>query len=410
MKRYLLILIVAVFLVGICTVYALQNFESVAPTEPTKPIYTPGFLTEGEHTFYQTETGEMHIGWLELDSAQYYFDAAGVMQIGWFDLNNARYYFGEDGVMQTGWLELEGIRYYFGKNGKMHIGWLEQDDLRYYFDQTGTMRTGWLLLGEHRYYLDETGIVRTGWLQEDGNTYYLDANGEVCRGKMEIDGVTHYFTSTGMEVIVANPWNFLPEDYTVDLVTAENGYKVDRSCLQDLLKMLSDCRKAGYNAQITSAYRTHATQVRLFNNQVQKYLNLGYSEEAARKEAATAVAVPGTSEHEMGLAVDLVDASYWVLDEKQENTPAQKWLMAHCWEYGFILRYPNGKSESTGIIYEPWHYRYVGKDYAKAIHESGLCLEEWLEQRNTLQAVENAVNAQLEELRRRAFVMLWHRK
>ena len=112
----------------------------------------------------------------------------------------------------------------------------------------------------------------------------------------------------------------------------------------------------------------------------------------------------------MGWAVDIVDASYQVLNEKQATMPAQMWLMEHSWEYGFILRYPTNKSHVTGIIYEPWHYRYVGRDHAKAIYESGLCLEEWLEQRETLQAVENAVNAQLEETRRRAFVMLWNRQ
>ena len=80
-----------------------------------------------------------------------------------------------------------------------------------------------------------------------------------------------------------------------------------------------------------------------------------------------------------GLAVDLVDASYQVLDEAQASTPAQQWLMAHCWEYGFILRYPAEKQDITGIIYEPWHYRYVGRDHAQAIRQSGQCLEEFLQ-------------------------------
>lgn len=98
-----------------------------------------------------------------------------------------------------------------------------------------------------------------------------------------------------------------------------------------------------------------------------------------QKQAATEVAVPGTSEHQLGLAVDLVDASYQVLDEAQASTPAQQWLVAHCWEYGFILRYPAEKQDITGIIYEPWHYRYVGRDHAQAIRQSGQCLEEFLQ-------------------------------
>lgn len=99
----------------------------------------------------------------------------------------------------------------------------------------------------------------------------------------------------------------------------------------------------------------------------------------AQKQAATEVAVPGTSEHQLGLAVDLVDASYQVLDEAQASTPAQQWLMEHCWEYGFILRYPAEKQDITGIIYEPWHYRYVGRDHAQSIRQSGQCLEEFLQ-------------------------------
>ena len=122
------------------------------------------------------------------------------------------------------------------------------------------------------------------------------------------------------------------------------------------------------------------------------------------------MAPPDTSEHQLGLAVDLVDASYQTLDSRQADTPAQKWLMAHSWEYGFILRYPTDKSDVTGIIYEPWHYRYVGRDYARQICESGLCLEEWLDKRQEARAVESAIAAGLEDARRRAYRALWHQK
>lgn len=104
---------------------------------------------------------------------------------------------------------------------------------------------------------------------------------------------------------------------------------------------------------------------------------MGYSEEGAREEAARWVARPGTSEHETGLAVDIVDKGYQILDRKQEQTPVQQWLMEHCVRYGFILRYPTDKSELTGIGYEPWHYRYVGPEAAAAIMEQGICLEEY---------------------------------
>ena len=209
---------------------------------------------------------------------------------------------------------------------------------------------------------------------------------------------------------LVNPWNTLPEGWTVDLVSVGGGHKVDKTCYDDLTAMLEACKTAGFRPVVRSSYRTQATQKQLYENKVRQWKGYGYSETEARKKAATIVAPPGTSEHQLGWAVDIVDASYQVLNEKQATMPAQIWLMEHSWEYGFILRYPVNKSEITGIIYEPWHYRYVGREHAKAIYESGLCLEEWLEARETLQAVENAVSAQMEELRRKAFVMLWNRK
>ena len=89
------------------------------------------------------------------------------------------------------------------------------------------------------------------------------------------------------------------------------------------------------------------------------------------------VAIPGTSEHQLGLALDIIDDSNRTLDRSQENTQTQQWLMAHSWEYGWILRYPNGKTDLTGIIYEPWHYRYVGKEIAAELHSLDMCLEEY---------------------------------
>ena len=95
-------------------------------------------------------------------------------------------------------------------------------------------------------------------------------------------------------------------------------------------------------------------------------------------KAAKEVAVPGTSEHQLGLAVDIIDTNNWNLDESQESMPTQQWLIANSWRYGFILRYPNGTTNITGIIYEPWHYRYVGCQVAKEIYERGITLEEYL--------------------------------
>ena len=180
------------------------------------------------------------------------------------------------------------------------------------------------------------------------------------------------------KLVLVNPWNPLPENYTVQTVTLQNGLQVDERCYPDLQAMMDACRADGLTPVICSAYRTQEVQESLYQQEVGRYLDKGYDQDAAEAEAGKSVAVPGTSEHQLGLAVDIVDIDHQLLDESQENTEVQKWLMAHSWEYGFILRYPTGKSEITGIIYEPWHYRYVGRDDAKQIHALGVCLEEYL--------------------------------
>ena len=177
---------------------------------------------------------------------------------------------------------------------------------------------------------------------------------------------------------LVNPWNELPEDWQVDLVTLSNGLQIDRRCYDALQEMMDACREAGYEPLICSAYRTQETQQSLFNNKVAKLEAGGKSHDEAVQEAGTVVAVPGTSEHQLGLAVDVVDVNNQNLTEEQEKTPTQKWLMANSWRYGFIHRYPNSKSDITGIIYEPWHYRYVGKDAAQEIFNKGITLEEYL--------------------------------
>ena len=189
-------------------------------------------------------------------------------------------------------------------------------------------------------------------------------------------------TPAGVEewqMLLVNGDNPLPEDFTVELAPLENGMKADKRICADLTAMLKDCRAAGLKPKICSAYRDTATQTRLHKNKIARLRAAGFGREEAEREAARWVAAPGTSEHQIGLALDLVSESYQILDEKQAETPEQQWLMAHSWEYGFILRYPTDKSEITDIGYEPWHYRYVGRPLAAAIYESGLCLEEYLE-------------------------------
>lgn len=177
---------------------------------------------------------------------------------------------------------------------------------------------------------------------------------------------------------LVNPWNPLSDDWTVDLVTLDDGHRVDSRCYEAYMEMINACKAAGYSPVNCSGYRTQETQQSLYDNKVQRLISSGMSEDEAKTEAAKAVAIPGTSEHQLGLAVDLVDANMQDLTSAQESTETQKWLMANSWRYGFIHRYPNGKTDITGIIYEPWHYRYVGKDAAQEIFNRDITLEEYL--------------------------------
>ena len=190
---------------------------------------------------------------------------------------------------------------------------------------------------------------------------------------------TTYARQDEWNLVLVNPWNSLPEGFTVETTSLLNGESVDSRCYSALKQMLDDCQaKSGGIPIVCSSYRPHDKQVRLFKEQVAKNMKEGMTREEAEKEAGTVVAVPGTSENEIGLAVDICDSENQLLDESQANTDTQKWLMANCWDYGFILRYPVSKSEITGIIYEPWHYRYVGVEAAKEIQARGVCLEEYL--------------------------------
>ena len=184
-------------------------------------------------------------------------------------------------------------------------------------------------------------------------------------------------------LLLVNPWNPVPEDYTVEVIpVGEWQIGEDQSiatlCDDALLRMIADCQEAGYRPYICSSYRTQAMQEALFYNKLVRVLSMGYSWDDAPDIAAQSVALPGTSEHQLGLAADIIDSEYTYLDEGQERTGTQHWLMENSWRYGFILRYPNGTTDITGIIYEPWHYRYVGERFAKDIYEKGVTLEEYV--------------------------------
>lgn len=179
-------------------------------------------------------------------------------------------------------------------------------------------------------------------------------------------------------LILVNRTHPLPDDFEVELKSIGGGHKIDARAYDDYQAMVQAARKDGVYVYVTSSYRTMDKQISLHEAKIEEGVMMGYSYAKAKERAAEVVAVPGTSEHQAGLALDFVSAEYRRLDEKQEDTKGFQWLKENCYDYGFILRYPNGKTEETGIIYEPWHFRYVGKKAAEEIKVSGQTLEEYL--------------------------------
>lgn len=180
-------------------------------------------------------------------------------------------------------------------------------------------------------------------------------------------------------LVLVNPWNQISAEVNPEFTIIEGMQMVDSRCAADLEDMLRACRAAGHSPVVVSSYRDWSQQEQMYEEKVSELILQGLDRETAEADAKSHAAAPGYSEHQLGLAVDIVDEEYTELDERQGDTATQQWLMENCWQYGFILRYPQGKSEITGVEYEPWHYRYVGHSAAEQIHELNITLEEYVD-------------------------------
>jgi len=357
-------------------------------------------------TYFFTSDGIMHTGWLETEGKTYYFGGNGTMVVGWLWLEEGRYYL-RDGALLTGWHEIDGSTYYFDTNGIAALGFAEIGGNRYYFDdgimtsgeyildgntylfrEDGTMYTGWQELDDNRlrYFLPDgplaigwqevdglyrcfgdDGLLLTGWQQFGEYRYYLQNDGTISTGPNWIDGELHYFTPHGIEVVLVNALNPIPDWYKLDPVNVVDYHDVDRLCYDALNRMLSDCTAAGIEYTFNSADRTLEEQTAIMEYRTREHMETyGLEFIEARDKAMETVAIPGTSEHHLGLAVDLL------------GEDAVAWLTEHCWDYGFIVRYTKEKESITGIVDEPWHFRYVGTEVSLDMKDSGLCLEEYL--------------------------------
>lgn len=187
------------------------------------------------------------------------------------------------------------------------------------------------------------------------------------------------FSKDDWRLILINKQHPVPEDYTFELGNIKGSMKCDARIVEDLLLMLQAAKQDGINIMVCSPYRDLNRQEVLFERKINAYMAKGYSYLEAYKITSMAVTVPGASEHQIGLALDLICDKYTYLNEGFGETEAGKWLAANSHEYGFILRYPKEKEDITGIEYEPWHFRYVGKDAAGIIMSQKITLEEFVE-------------------------------
>lgn len=176
------------------------------------------------------------------------------------------------------------------------------------------------------------------------------------------------------ELIVINNNNSLPDNFEVKTVTL-GDQEIGKNMFESLKTMFNDALKDGYKMYVVSGYRNIKLQTKLFNNQINYEMrnNKKINKEEAAEIASKSVARPRHSEHNAGLAADINS-----VNSDFANTKTYKWLEENAHKYGCIVRYPKESTDETGVIFEPWHIRYVGKDYAEKIHKSGKTLERYI--------------------------------
>lgn len=188
------------------------------------------------------------------------------------------------------------------------------------------------------------------------------------------------FSLDDWRLILVNKQHPIPEDYDFTLATIKGSQKCDERIIDDLLAMMQAAKDAGFDLLIQSPYRSDTRQEWLFDRKIKAYMGKGMSYMEAFKLSSQVVMVPDSSEHQIGLSLDIVCDYYETLTQGFGDTQAGIWLEEHCAEFGFIVRYPRGKEYITSVEYEPWHFRYVGVEAATIIMERGITLEEFVEE------------------------------
>lgn len=214
----------------------------------------------------------------------------------------------------------------------------------------------------------QTGTSDTSAAESDAS--------DAARSDASVPDQTSSYVVDGVDLaILVNSTHPLPDGYDIPLTELDNGQQVATVMMTDLQQMLADAEAEGIYAIIASGFRTAEKQQSLMDEKIQSFVDKGMSSSAAETEALKWVNAVGCSEHQSGLAVDInADGIH------SAGYQVYPWLAENAWKYGFILRYPEGKTDITGTDYEAWHYRYVGKELAADIYQKGVCLEEYLGQ------------------------------
>lgn len=244
-------------------------------------------------------------------------------------------------------------------------------------DEYGETSHGYILVDKY----DATEILESNEARDSKKTDDDGLSGETVYNE-DTDEKT-IFSADDWRLVLINKQHSVPDNYEVKLGsinTLKGSMKCDERIIDDMLNMFTDAKEEGIVLAVCSPYRDLEYQEMLFNRKMKRYMGMGMSYMEAYQLSSQVVTVPGASEHQIGLALDIVCNEYMTLDEGFGETDAGKWLAENSCKYGFILRYPQGKEYITGIDYEPWHFRYVGKDAATLIMERGITLEEFWEE------------------------------
>lgn len=229
-------------------------------------------------------------------------------------------------------------------------------------------------ISEDEVLTDEVYSLEDFDVQEDDTS---DVEAEVITNDSLEDSSDFEFDADDWKLILVNKQHPIPDDYTFPLGNINASMHCDERVIGPLKTMLKAASDDGVSLVICSPYRDLERQEGLFARKIDYYMNAGYSYMDAYNYSSQAVTVPGSSEHQIGLAFDIVTGNYSSLDEGFSDTAAGRWLAENSYKYGFCLRYLKGKENITGIEFEPWHFRYVGVEAATEMYENGLCLEEF---------------------------------